>query len=169
MNHAQKPGNASIWPRDRALRVADIARGLLPSYVGETDDATAARKSWSRAEALYALKEEKMRQANAEGGLLPGEQPAPAENDEALSALRRGAEFPFHKVAESAPASPTDWCERAALGILWDLGDRRGIKDQLARFKHPRQLILLDELPRNTMGKVQKNILREAYKDMFAG
>ena len=43
------------------------------------------------------------------------------------------------------------------------------IKDQLARFKHPRQLILLDELPRNTMGKVQKNILREAYKDMFAG
>ncbi|WP_299985058.1 malonyl-CoA synthase [uncultured Ruegeria sp.] len=38
----------------------------------------------------------------------------------------------------------------------------------LARFKHPRQLIVLDELPRNTMGKVQKNILRENYKDLFA-
>ena len=38
----------------------------------------------------------------------------------------------------------------------------------LARFKHPRQLIVLDELPRNTMGKVQKNILRETYKDLFA-
>ncbi|KUJ84140.1 malonyl-CoA synthase [Ruegeria marisrubri] len=37
----------------------------------------------------------------------------------------------------------------------------------LARFKHPRKLILLDELPRNTMGKVQKNVLREAYKDLF--
>ncbi len=37
----------------------------------------------------------------------------------------------------------------------------------LARFKHPRQLILLDELPRNTMGKVQKNILRDQYKDLF--
>ena len=38
----------------------------------------------------------------------------------------------------------------------------------LARFKHPRQLILVDELPRNTMGKVQKNILRERFKDVFA-
>ncbi|SDD44617.1 malonate--CoA ligase [Ruegeria marina] len=37
----------------------------------------------------------------------------------------------------------------------------------LARFKHPRKLLVLDELPRNTMGKVQKNILREQYKDMF--
>lgn len=37
----------------------------------------------------------------------------------------------------------------------------------LARFKHPRKLIVLDELPRNTMGKVQKNILRERYGDLF--
>nr|WP_170540137.1 malonyl-CoA synthase [Ruegeria arenilitoris] len=43
------------------------------------------------------------------------------------------------------------------------------VSQSLARFKHPRRLILLDELPRNTMGKVQKNALREAYKDMFAG
>ena len=34
---------------------------------------------------------------------------------------------------------------------------------QLARFKQPRRVILVDELPRNTMGKVQKNILRERY------
>ena len=37
----------------------------------------------------------------------------------------------------------------------------------LARFKHPRRYILLEELPRNTMGKVQKNMLRDAYKDLF--
>ncbi|GAB4530378.1 MAG: malonyl-CoA synthase [Roseibium sp.] len=37
----------------------------------------------------------------------------------------------------------------------------------LARFKHPRKLILVDNLPRNTMGKVQKNVLRERYKDLF--
>ncbi|WP_417733534.1 malonate--CoA ligase [Roseovarius sp.] len=37
----------------------------------------------------------------------------------------------------------------------------------LARFKHPRKLIMLDELPRNTMGKVQKNILRAEYGDLF--
>ena len=42
------------------------------------------------------------------------------------------------------------------------------IADQLARFKHPKKLIVLDELPRNTMGKVQKNMLRENYKDLFA-
>ncbi|MEL7527422.1 MAG: malonyl-CoA synthase [Pseudomonadota bacterium] len=41
------------------------------------------------------------------------------------------------------------------------------VKASLARFKHPRKLILMDELPRNTMGKVQKNVLRDAYKDMF--
>ncbi len=42
------------------------------------------------------------------------------------------------------------------------------VRQVLARFKHPRQLILLDALPRNTMGKVQKKILRDQYKDMFA-
>lgn len=38
----------------------------------------------------------------------------------------------------------------------------------LARFKHPRKLLLVDELPRNTMGKVQKNVLRDRFKDLFA-
>ncbi|MFV1875756.1 malonate--CoA ligase [Nioella sp.] len=37
----------------------------------------------------------------------------------------------------------------------------------LARFKHPRKLVVVDDLPRNTMGKVQKNILRDTYKDLF--
>lgn len=42
------------------------------------------------------------------------------------------------------------------------------VQGQLARFKHPRKLVVVDELPRNTMGKVQKNILRDSYKDMFS-
>ena len=41
------------------------------------------------------------------------------------------------------------------------------VKGPLARFKHPRRLVVVDSLPRNTMGKVQKNLLRETYKDMF--
>ncbi|WP_120634110.1 malonyl-CoA synthase [Ruegeria sp. EL01] len=41
------------------------------------------------------------------------------------------------------------------------------IQSELARFKHPRKLIMLDELPRNTMGKVQKNVLRDSYKALF--
>jgi malonyl-CoA/methylmalonyl-CoA synthetase len=34
------------------------------------------------------------------------------------------------------------------------------VQGVLARFKHPRRLVVMDELPRNTMGKVQKNLLR---------
>ncbi|SFR52238.1 malonate--CoA ligase [Litoreibacter janthinus] len=37
------------------------------------------------------------------------------------------------------------------------------VEPLLARFKHPRRYILIDALPRNTMGKVQKNVLREEY------
>ena len=36
-------------------------------------------------------------------------------------------------------------------------------KDQLASFKVPRRIVYLDALPRNTMGKVQKNVLRDLY------
>ncbi|NIA69098.1 malonyl-CoA synthase [Pelagibius litoralis] len=42
------------------------------------------------------------------------------------------------------------------------------LKDDLARFKQPKRIFLVDDLPRNTMGKVQKNQLRERYKDTFA-
>ena len=47
-------------------------------------------------------------------------------------------------------------------------GMMAAVKTSLARFKHPRKLILMDELPRNTMGKVQKNVLREQYEGMFS-
>ena len=40
-------------------------------------------------------------------------------------------------------------------------------KASLARFKHPRKLIEVEDLPRNTMGKVQKNVLRDTYRDVF--
>ncbi|MEM7068302.1 MAG: malonyl-CoA synthase [Pseudomonadota bacterium] len=42
------------------------------------------------------------------------------------------------------------------------------IKGELARFKQPRKLLVVDALPRNTMGKVQKNLLRDEYKDLFS-
>ncbi len=41
------------------------------------------------------------------------------------------------------------------------------IASRLARFKHPRHVVFIDELPRNTMGKVQKNMLRERYARLF--
>ena len=42
------------------------------------------------------------------------------------------------------------------------------LQGQLARFKQPKAVINLPELPRNTMGKVQKNLLREDYQNLFA-
>ncbi len=42
------------------------------------------------------------------------------------------------------------------------------IRDRIARFKQPKRIFILDELPRNTMGKVQKNVLRERWKGLFA-
>ena len=42
------------------------------------------------------------------------------------------------------------------------------LKAQLANFKIPKKCFVLPELPRNTMGKVQKNLLREQYKSLFA-
>lgn len=41
------------------------------------------------------------------------------------------------------------------------------LKSKLANFKIPKQCFVVAELPRNTMGKVQKNLLREQYKGLF--
>jgi malonyl-CoA/methylmalonyl-CoA synthetase len=39
--------------------------------------------------------------------------------------------------------------------------------DRLARFKQPKRVFFVDELPRNAMGKVQKNELRDRFRDAF--
>ena len=41
------------------------------------------------------------------------------------------------------------------------------LKSQLANFKIPKRCEVVAQLPRNTMGKVQKNLLREQYKNLF--
>ena len=41
------------------------------------------------------------------------------------------------------------------------------LKSQLANFKIPKKCFVVPELPRNTMGKVQKNLLRDQYKGLF--
>ena len=46
-------------------------------------------------------------------------------------------------------------------------GIKANIGKSLARFKQPQKLVVLPELPRNTMGKVQKKALREQYKTVF--
>jgi malonyl-CoA/methylmalonyl-CoA synthetase len=41
------------------------------------------------------------------------------------------------------------------------------LQDRLARYKQPKRVIFVADLPRNTMGKVQKNILRQTYADLY--
>jgi len=48
--------------------------------------------------------------------------------------------------------------EKAVLG---------GLQDRLARYKQPKRVLFVDDLPRNTMGKVQKNVLRQTYADLY--
>ena len=44
---------------------------------------------------------------------------------------------------------------------------RELVADQLARFKQPKRVFHLEALPRNSMGKVQKNLLRERFAGCF--
>jgi len=41
------------------------------------------------------------------------------------------------------------------------------LQPRLARYKQPKRVIFVDELPRNTMGKVQKNLLRDSYATLY--
>jgi malonyl-CoA/methylmalonyl-CoA synthetase len=43
------------------------------------------------------------------------------------------------------------------------------LKEQIAGFKVPKRIWQLHELPRNAMGKVQKNVLRQQYGKTFEG
>ena len=54
------------------------------------------------------------------------------------------------------------------VGVLTEEAVIEALKDRLARFKQPKRVFIVDELPRNTMGKVQKNVLRDTYRDTFA-
>ena len=51
-----------------------------------------------------------------------------------------------------------DFDEKAVIALL---------ADRLARFKQPKRVVFVDELPRNTMGKVQKNVLCETYARLY--
>jgi malonyl-CoA/methylmalonyl-CoA synthetase len=51
---------------------------------------------------------------------------------------------------------------------LTEAGILKPLKKRLANYKLPKRVLFVDDLPRNTMGKVQKNLLRDSYRDLFA-
>ncbi|MFN0264493.1 malonate--CoA ligase [Tepidamorphus sp. 3E244] len=46
---------------------------------------------------------------------------------------------------------------------------RGALEGALAKYKVPKRVFIVDSLPRNTMGKIQKNVLRDTYKETYSG
>jgi malonyl-CoA/methylmalonyl-CoA synthetase len=75
-------------------------------------------------------------------------------------------------VAESAViGAPHPDFGEAVVAVIQGAGEEAVIiaaaRAQLAGFKAPKRVFFVDELPRNAMGKVQKNVLREIYAATF--
>ena len=51
---------------------------------------------------------------------------------------------------------------------IYSILNREATLLELATFKHPKAWIVVDELPRNAMGKVQRATLRADYGHLFA-
>ncbi|NNE81685.1 MAG: malonyl-CoA synthase [Silicimonas sp.] len=67
-----------------------------------------------------------------------------------------------------------DFGERIVAAVVLETPDaldaevlRTQVADKLARFKHPNSYVFLEALPRNSMGKVQKNVLRDTLSGGF--
>lgn len=57
-----------------------------------------------------------------------------------------------------APGAASELTEQAVIARL---------RARLAAYKLPKRVVFVDDLPRNTMGKVQKNVLRERYAGLY--
>ena len=72
-----------------------------------------------------------------------------------------GVAHPDLGEAVTAIVVPQKGADISADAVLAAIGDR------LARYKQPKRVIFVDELPRNVMGKVQKAELRRSYADLY--
>jgi malonyl-CoA/methylmalonyl-CoA synthetase len=76
-------------------------------------------------------------------------------------------------VAESAVVGvPHPDFGEGVVAVVIGRGDEAAMiveaRRQLAGYKAPKRIVFVDELPRNAMGKVQKNLLRERYAGLFS-
>ena len=60
----------------------------------------------------------------------------------------------------------------AVCAVVIGTGDEAAMiaacRTRLAAFKAPKRIYFVEDLPRNAMGKVQKNLLRQRYADAFS-
>lgn len=86
------------------------------------------------------------------------------ELPEAVESAVIGLPHPDFGEGVSAVIVPKGGTKKAGLDPKELIGALSG---RLAKYKIPKRVFLVDELPRNSMGKVQKNLLRERYKETF--
>ncbi len=79
--------------------------------------------------------------------------------DGVLESAVIGIPHPDFGEAVTAVVVPSDKSQPPQTNTIIEI-----VKSQLANFKVPKQVFIVDELPRNTMGKVQKNNLREQFQ-----
>ena len=98
-----------------------------------------------------------------------GENVYPAEIEDLLLAIEGVAEAAVVGVPDEhwgeVPAAfvvrALDTSHAADPTVLDEASIAAAFDDKLARFKHPKRIVFIDRLPRNAMGKVQLNLLRE--------
>lgn len=94
----------------------------------------------------------------------------PAEIENALDALSEIAEsaiigLPHPDFGEAVTAVVVG----SGAGAVEEETIRQNLQSELAKFKIPRRVITMESLPRNTMGKIQKNHLRQQFADLYKG
>ena len=72
------------------------------------------------------------------------------------------ADFGEGVVAVVVPAAGCTTQEKDAEEVIL-----AACRREMASFKVPKRVVFVDELPRNTMSKVQKNVMRETYQDLL--
>ena len=94
----------------------------------------------------------------------------PAEVENALNALDGvadsaviGAPHPDFGEAVTAVVVPGGEPRKSEQEI------RAALTTGLAKYKVPKRVIFVDDLPRNKMGKTEKKALRERYQNLFKG
>jgi malonyl-CoA/methylmalonyl-CoA synthetase len=92
----------------------------------------------------------------------------PAEVENALNALDGVADSavigaPHPDFGEAVTAVVV----RGGGARLTEQGIRSALMAELARYKVPKRVMFVEDLPRNKMGKTEKKALRERYQDLF--
>ncbi|MCX7283394.1 MAG: malonyl-CoA synthase [Novosphingobium sp.] len=92
----------------------------------------------------------------------------PAEVEAALDEIPGIAESAVIGVPHADLGEAVVAVVKATDAALDQAAVQAALADRLARFKQPRAVVFVDELPRNAMGKVQKALLRDAHRALFA-